>query len=73
VEKYISENEDNLEKYYNQFKEKFAFALWNKTDIQKAINENSMTKNFFINFLSKKILDKKELDFEQFKNNLLSK
>jgi hypothetical protein len=32
-----------------------------------------MTKNFFINFLSKKVLNKKELDFEQFKNNLLSK
>jgi len=32
-----------------------------------------MTKNFFINFLSKKVLDKKELDFEEFKNNLPSK
>ena len=31
-----------------------------------------MTKNFFINFLSKKILDKKELNFEEFKSkNLL--
>jgi hypothetical protein len=27
VEKYISENEDNLEVHYNKFKEKFAFAL----------------------------------------------
>jgi plasmid replication initiation protein len=69
VEKYISENEDNLEVHYNKFKEKFAFALWNETDIKKAINENIMTKNFFINFLSKKILDKKELDFEQFKRS----
>ncbi len=32
-----------------------------------------MIRNFFINFLSKKILDKKELDFEYYKNNLPTK
>jgi len=66
VEKYINENEDNLDNYHNQFKEKFSFVLGSESDIKKAINENSMTKNFFINFLSKKVLDKKELDFEEF-------
>ena len=66
VEKYISKNEDNLDNYHNQFKEKFSFVLGSESDIKKAINENSMTKNFFINFLSKKVLDKKELDFEEF-------
>lgn len=70
VEKYISENEHNLDNYYEKFKERFAFALGSENDIKKAIKENQMTKLFFINFLSKKVLDKKELDFEEFKKNL---
>lgn len=69
VEEYILNNKDDLEGYFEKFKEKFSFAIWDEKDIKKAIETKPLIRNFFINFLSKKILDKKELDFDYFLKN----
>jgi plasmid replication initiation protein len=73
MEEYILANEKGLEAHFEDFKEKFSFAIGDEADIKKAIDEKPMIRNFFINFLSKKVLDKKELDFEYYKNNLPTK
>lgn len=69
VEDYILNNKDDLEDYFEKFKEKFSFAIWDEKDIKKAIDTKPLIRNFFINFLSKKILNKKELDFDYFLKN----
>jgi len=69
----IQKVEEDLEAYYESFKEKFNFAIGDEKDIKKAIETKPMIRNFFINFLSKKVLDKEDLDFKYFlksKNNL---
>lgn len=65
TEKFISQNQNEMSKYHEKFKEKYAFVLAGEEDIAKAI-QKPMVYNFFINFLSKKVLSKEELDFEKF-------
>jgi len=69
IEEYMLANEKDLKAHYESFKEKFSFAIGDEKDIKKAIDEKPMIRNFFINFLSKKVLDKKELDFRVFLKN----
>ena len=66
IEEYMLANEKDLEAHYESFKEKFSFAIGDEKDIKKAIDKKPMIRNFFINFLSKKVLDEKDLDFEVF-------
>ena len=63
---YILANEKGLEAHYEKFKEKFSFVVWDEKDIKKIIESKPMIRNFFINFLSKRILSKDELGFWKF-------
>jgi hypothetical protein len=63
---FITKNSDKMPKYYEAFKDKYSFVLAGEEDIEKAIEKKPMVESFFINYLAKKVLSDKELDFEKF-------